>query len=375
MQRNLITSHSAVALLITIIICNNMVMGLPGNLKQDSWVAVIFSLAGTIPLAMVYARMIKLMPGKDLFDMLECTVGKWLTKIISLLFGLYCLHIAALVLITYTNFAHMTSLFLTPRTIISMLLMVVVIHLGRSGLNAMSRWTMMIIILTLFILTINTALLFPKMQFENLLPTLVHPVGDIIKTAGKITLLPFGDTVILLGFIGGLEKKANPYKIFLAAIIAATLYQLIVFIRTCTVLGQETMSIVFFPSYRAVAIIELGSFLERIEAVMAIFYILASMAKTSCAIVSSAKGLAKVCSFRSYRIMIVPLGFVAVALTRILFQDMVGLFDFINVYYVYAVPFQVLIPVLIWLVAEVKNKKGTLPKPEPEKEDASAVPA
>jgi spore germination protein KB len=84
----------------------------------------------------------------------------------------------------------------------------------------------------------------------------------------------------------------------------------------------------------------------------------------------ASKGTARLLNDDDYRPYVAPLGLLKVALASIVYKNYFQMVDFISVYTVYALPFELIIPLALCIVAEikfiVKNKKkqgGAQPEP------------
>ena len=55
--------------------------------------------------------------------------------------------------------------------------------------------------------------------------------------------------------------------------------------------------------------------------------------------------------------IVLPMGLFAAGLCTTLYENVTQQYDFLQTYQIYAIPFQIIIPVLIWVLAEFKAKK------------------
>jgi len=69
MVKEEITQKEAICLLVNFIMGSTLIMGIGTNAKNDAWLAGIFGLLMSIPVIVIYARIIQLFPGKNLYDL------------------------------------------------------------------------------------------------------------------------------------------------------------------------------------------------------------------------------------------------------------------------------------------------------------------
>jgi spore germination protein KB len=51
-----------------------------------------------------------------------------------------------------------------------------------------------------------------------------------------------------------------------------------------------------------------------------------------------------------------PVALLFLALSAIIYKNTMEMFDFISVYQFYAIPFQIIIPLAVWIAAEIKAR-------------------
>jgi spore germination protein KB len=112
----------------------------------------------------------------------------------------------------------------------------------------------------------------------------------------------------------------------------------------------------YFPTYSTVRVINIGDFLTRVEGLITINFTLAGITKIAVCVIAASRGIKKLLNLTDYRIAVFPVSLLILALAPIIYENAVHMIDFLNVYRFYAIPFQILLPIIIWIVAEVKVK-------------------
>lgn len=82
-------------LLFTFEIGSVAVVGVGNDLRQDAWIAVAISTLLGAGIVSFYIMLLKRAPGKNLFELMTISFGKWLGKGIGLLYVFYFLHCRA----------------------------------------------------------------------------------------------------------------------------------------------------------------------------------------------------------------------------------------------------------------------------------------
>lgn len=141
-------------------------------------------------------------------------------------------------------------------------------------------------------------------------------------------------------------------------------------LRNLLMLGPDILSGLYFPSYVAVSRINIGDFVTRIEGSAAIVFVTALFVKVSLCLYVTCNGVAKVFKLGSYRSVVLQMGLIMIYLSDFIYSNIMEMEEFAyHIYKVYALPFEVVIPVLLWLTAElVVRKRSSIHKALPEQQ-------
>jgi spore germination protein KB len=154
------------------------------------------------------------------------------------------------------------------------------------------------------------------------------------------------------------KERNNPYKIYYLSFIIGAFFILSVSIRNILVLGPDFIDQLYFPSYAAVSVINIGNFLQRIEVVVAVDFLFSGFVKISVCLMSVCKGIDSFLKIGNYRQIVAPVGFLMMITSCIIYQSTMEMVEWANkVYRYYAFPFQVILPVIIWVAAEIKTRQ------------------
>lgn len=135
-------------------------------------------------------------------------------------------------------------------------------------------------------------------------------------------------------------------------------------IRNIGVLGGM-LSLQYFPSYVAVGRVDVKDYIERIEVTVATVFVLSALVKGTVCLYVAVKGLARLTGISDYRPLVIQLGLLMIYFSYTVYNNIEEMYFWAHkVYAYYAFPVQVILPVLIWIIGEMKRKK--LPAPQPE---------
>lgn len=336
---------------------SSVVMGVSSGVGQDSWIPIVLGAVLAMLVFLVYARIIRLFPEKDLFEIMEIVFGKIVGKVLTALFVWYAIYLSALVLRNFSEFTQISAMPETPQLPIMILMILTTVYLARSGVRAIGRWSQVIIFFVLSVVVLTFMAAIPHLKLNDLMPFFEHPPAKIAKCAFELFSFPYAETVIFLGLAGSFQKKDNPYKLFAYALIMVLCVFILVFLRNLTLLGATLMEMEYFPSYVTARIIDIGDFLARIEGSISSNFLFAGIVKITVCLLAACKGMASLFKLQQYRGIVLPMGMLSLAICAIVYKNTMDMFAFLSYYSYFAFPFQVVIPLLVWIGGEIYVKK------------------
>ncbi|MDF2686953.1 MAG: spore gernimation protein, partial [Clostridia bacterium] len=162
-----------------------------------------------------------------------------------------------------------------------------------------------------------------------------------------------------------INSKCNSYKIYLYGLLIGGAVIFIGMVRNILVLGITAMDAYYFSSYHVLEIVDIGDFISRIEVIVAGNYLIAGSSKVLICFYAVTKGLSKLFKIKDYKLLLVPVAFLMVAFSKIYYVSTMEMFNFIGVYKYYAPIFQIVLPIIIYIFAEIKikiKKSNILPR-------------
>lgn len=359
MQTEKITDKEAICLLIVFVVGSSLILGIGGEAKNDSWIAGIVALIMVIPMLLIYSRILSLFQGKDLFDILNITLGKVIGKIVAFIYIWYAFHLGALALRNFGEFINIVAMPETPMLVPLFCLGLVSIIAVRLGIEVIGRTTTYFLPLLLFTLVVVELLAIPQLHLNYLKPILGNGLIPVLKGGFSTFSFPFAETVLFIGILGSLKTKKSPFKVYYWGISISGVIIIITTIRNIAVLGNMLDSF-YFPSYAAVARINIGDFIERIEVSVSFVFIFGVFVKSSICLLVACKGIGKMFNLKDYRSIVIQTGLLMIYFSYIVYDNsmMMNYWAF-KVYPFYAFPLQVILPIMIWILAEIKARKNT----------------
>ncbi len=359
MNKELVTQKQGICLVFLFILGTTVVLGVSLKAEQDAWLSLLIAMAAAVPMLFVYGRLLRLYPGENIYDMFLTLFGKVFGRVFVALFTWYMLHLSVLVVRNFSEYLHIVALTDTPQLPMVMLITIISVWALRFGMEIMGKYALIAAPALIFVLLLVTVLVFPEMQFSNLLPALNHSIGEIGTGAFETFTFPFGETVAFLCVFDTLKKNASPYRVFyVGAIVLGGGILLIATVRNICALGFPLLGTLSFPTHTTARVISIGDFFSRFEILISANFILSGFVKGCVCLLASVKGLACLFAIKDDKKLVLPVALLMMAFTGIIYSSFGEMVEWKDVYKYYALPFEVAIPVLTLVVAEIRRKRA-----------------
>ncbi|MEL7624296.1 MAG: endospore germination permease [Clostridiales bacterium] len=357
MKKGKVTFNQVMISIVLFNFGSSVVMGVSTSVGQEAWIPILLATLVTIPLFLIYGRILTMFPEKDIFDIMDILFGKICGKIGIALFAWYAIYLCALVLRNFSEFTQISAMPETPQLPIMILMILTTIYMARSGVRTLGKWGIAVFFFVVFVVLFTFITSIPQAKVDDLLPIGEHTRAQFAESTFQIFSFPYAETVIFLGMAGSFKKNDNPYKLLFYALAITLVVFLLVFLRNLTLLGPTMMRASYFPSYVTARIIGISDFLARIESTISSNFLFAGIVKITVCLLAASKGLASLFGLKDYRILVLPLGMFAMALCSILYKNTMEMFAFLEYYPYFAFPFQVILPLLVWIGGELYVRK------------------
>ncbi|MDF2686928.1 MAG: spore gernimation protein [Clostridia bacterium] len=356
-QKEVINDKEAICLFTAFIFGSSLILGVGGSAKNDAWLAVITGIIMSVPILLVYIRLLSLYPGKDLFDILILTFGKIIGRIVAVFYILYSFSLGGLVFRNYGEFINTVALPETPLFVTILSLGLLSIIAVRLGIEVMGRTAALFLPIILLILAVVQLLVLPEVHFNYLKPVLAEGIGPVLMGGFKVFSFPFAETVLLIGVFSSLKTKKSPFKVFYWGILISVITIMILTVRNTGVLGNMADKL-YFPAYEAVSRINIGDFLQRMEVTVSFVFFISVFVKSSVCLLVTSKGIAKMFNLKDYRSIVIQTGFLMIYFSYTFYDNIMEMKYWADkVYPYYVFPVQVILPIIIWITAEIKSRK------------------
>lgn len=357
MNKEVISDKQGIAIISMFVMGSSLILSMAGKAKQDLWIASILAILASFPIIFIQARLLVLFPGKDLYDILEYIFGKFLGRGISLLYVWFSFFLGGLVLRAFGEFIS-AVLPETPGIVPMIFIGSLCIWVIKDGLETLGRFGEFFVRIMVFLILIIMLLLIPEMDINNFHPILINGIKPVIKGTFQALIFPFTQIILFSTIFSLLKRKKSIYKVFFGGLLLGAIPLYIISVTNIAVLGSDIAFSAYFASYTSASLITIENVVERVEIVISIIFIIGGFVKVSICLLSTCNGIAKVFGLKNYRFIVTSIGLLIINLSHFIHNSAMEKSRFASdTYPVYALPFQVIVPIIIWIIAEIKKKR------------------
>lgn len=326
----------------------------PGGMaKQDAWIAVLLGLGEGLILAFCYVKLSVRFKGKTLVQIGVLVYGPYLGKLVSMAYLWFLFHLASLIITDIGMFFTTMIMPETPLLAIQIMIMAASVLAARKGIEAIARCSEILVPLMMLMLFIISVFLLNQFDIRNLLPILEVPPGTLLWTAHRTAVFPFGETVAFLMVMPFLNNAQKGPRVIGTSLLLAGLILSFISFRNTGVLGALG-GIVVYPTFEAVRQVDLFEIISRLEIIPAIFFLFVVFIEISTLLHGIALGTAQIFRLRSYLPLIVPLAILMVIPLN--YESIADALKFADeIYPIYALPFELGIPLVTLLLAMIRR--------------------
>lgn len=321
---------------------------------HDMWLTpIIGSLFGlaTIGLSIGLHR---LYPGKTLIQASPYICGKWLGKIVSLLFLWQLPHLTGLIIRQYGEFITSTALPSTPLYVVMGTMVIVCALNVRLGIEVVGRTGQVFVTLVVVLFCGICLLLIGELDPAEILPFMERGILPSLKGS----LAPaawFSEYIIIAFLIPNVNQKQGLTRSMLISLLVTTVAMIASNLFCLFLMGDLTDSFAY-PFMIATRYITIADFLQHIEAVVIAIWIFGIFVKISVFLYLFVTSVAEWLNMEDYRPIVFPLSFLCLVFAYWVASGQSSIASLLgSSANVYTLAFLLFIPAILYVIALLKR--------------------
>ncbi|WP_258728601.1 GerAB/ArcD/ProY family transporter [Bacillus atrophaeus] len=335
---------------------------------RDAWIAVLLGSAVGLLLYYVYQALYQYYPDYSPKEYMNELLGTKISWLISLLYILYFAYIAARVL---RDFGEMLLTFAypdTPIVVVNALLIVVSIYAVRKGIEVIARAGELLFGVMYLLGAVGLLLIICSgmIDLTNLKPILADGITPVIHSVFTQTLyVPFGEIIVFVMILPYLNNQRHAKKTGLWAIGISGLILALSIAITMSVLDVNLTLRSQFPLLTTIQTIKIEEFLDRLDVFFMLALVIGGFFKVSLYLYAVVMGISTLFKEKNPSQLAYPVGLgiliLSITIASSFSEHMSEGLKIVPI--TVHLPFQVIFPVVLLLIAFLKRRIKGKKKP------------
>lgn len=307
-----------------VIITNFSVMQIPSMIVmqagRDAWLTVLGAWFLDVLLAIVYAYMGIRFPGENFVQYSITILGKYLGRMVGILFPLFFLLVSAIILRGLSQLVNSVFLPMTPLKVILVSSYFVSAYIGRKGLEVIARMSEVLGPLFFLSIIVLCILVIPDVQIARLKPQFDDGVVPFLNGV-PILLTAFGVCIMMAMFI---PLSNRPENGFLAKFIAVSLGAFsvgLIVVESVGIFGYQDTQYMLSPALQLAKMINFSTYFERVEMIWLTILVGSVIVAASVLLWAFGEGMAQIIGLKDYKPLIFPGALLSLVLCMISFPN------------------------------------------------------
>lgn len=274
--------------------------------RQDAWICSLLSQPIGILIIWILFKLHRTHPELSLIEICKKLLGPWMGSVLAAGYLFYFIMGTAVCLREVGDFMTTQIYLQTPIRVILTLFLIPIVWGIIHGLKTMGLSSELLApIVVVFMILLLLGLL-PQVEPAKLQPFLETPWIKLLHSTIRGAFSSFGELIVLSMFLPYVNRASHLKRDILLATIAGGIMLTMLELVSLMVFGPILTQHGFYISYSLAQKINIGNFFERIEALMAISWLISTYFKSMLYMFGFVLGIAQLLELKSYKPLILP---------------------------------------------------------------------
>lgn len=309
-----ISNHQLFSLIVLFQIGTTIIFGFASTSGRAAWISVLISTAIGLLINLLYLTLMRMNPGLTLVEWYPAQFGKWIGVPISWMYALEFIYDGGRGIGDLKILLPSTILPKTPPLIDMLLLLIVIVYALLSGIETIGRLGEILLTIIFFLYFIEVVSIFSSgiINVQYIKPFLGKGWGSIWSSVWPLGITQTFGQSIEFAMIWPLVKDQK--KIIKTTLIATTISGIFIAsfdLLAVLVLGENTYTSSVFPLYRVVRLINVGDFIENLDAINVLYFSTTFFSKGCIHLYSAIRAIQQLTYTKTSRVFVIPVVLIA----------------------------------------------------------------
>ncbi|MBM7585625.1 spore germination protein KB [Bacillus pakistanensis] len=330
---------------------------LAGYAKQDAWLSSTLGACIGLTFVWLYIRIGRLYPDITLDQVIEKVFGRWIGKAVNFTLFFWAFSTAAEIIFYVGDFIKIFWMPETPIAMLNILFILIVVMAVRLGIETFTRSVEILFIPFILLLIILILTILPHADVHNIQPVLEEGFKPVIQaTFFYVSVFSMSPIMFLMIFPSKINQRSQGEKAFYMGTLIGGIILVIVILLNLLVLGPNLTANNIAPSYVLAKKINIGNFIMRIEAVLAVTWVITTYIRAVVYFYVSVVVFANLFNIKDHHPFATPLGMMMTLLSLIVYPNVQVVMEYNKeIWMFYAATFGLVLPILLLSVTKIKK--------------------
>ncbi|MCZ8522607.1 MULTISPECIES: GerAB/ArcD/ProY family transporter [Paenibacillus] len=326
--------------------------------QGDAWLSALLAWAAGLLFLLLFRALQKIYPGQGFTDMCESALGRtWGGFAAAVALLPFWTLLSSSLLREFSDFMTTQIMPETPIQAIYVIVVAVALYGLSLGLEPLVRSSEILFPWVIGLLALLMIFLLPEFKTVNLEPVLAHGWAPVVKGSYAMLAIPFMEVVTLLMIVPFVKGQKQAMRSYAYGVAGGGAVVVLIIIVALLALGPDITARSTYPTFVMAKKIRIGNFLERMEIIITIMWMITIYFKLAITMYALVIGTAKLARLKSYRPLLVPFGTLLVILAQIITPNSVEYYDFTaTIWPLYAFSVCIVFPGVLLVAGKVRGK-------------------
>lgn len=328
--------------------------------KQDAWMSLLLGLIMGCLLFLVYVKLYTFFPDVPFTKYIQYILGKYVGKILALIYILYFIYIGARVLRNFEELMIITLYNASSHISIGILMMIVVIYASHKGIEVFARGTefIFLFIMLLIFIIIGLEIISGLIKINNLRPVLESGWKPVLKATPILIANPFGEIFTFTMILPYLNKQKNVVKVGITSYLFSGLILTLFSMLNASIMGVSEIVRTIYPLLTAVSYISIADFVQRMDTFIIVISVCNFFVKITIYFYCAVSGAADLFGIKESKQLVYPTSVIMLVCSIWMTSNYVALRNQASdvVPFLLQIPLQIIIPICLILIVLIKRK-------------------
>lgn len=305
-----ISSKQLFSMLLLFEIGSTIIFGFSTHAGRAAWASVLLSTLIGILINIVYYTLMKLNSGLTLIEWYPAQLGFFIGTPIAWIYALEFIYDGGRALSDLQILIPTTILPKTPMFVVELIFILVIIYALFSGIKTVARISQLFFPIMAILSIIEIILLAQSdvINYQYIKPFFGKGWEDIKDAVFPLGITQtFGQSIEFAMIWPIVKDSSNIFKSTIKGITIAGLFIALLDIIAVSVFGETTFSSSIFPMYRLVRVINVGHFIENLDAINVLYFLTTLFFKLYIHLYCALKSIQILTYSKDYRKFIIPI--------------------------------------------------------------------